>query len=302
MPPDNVREHKRKNRYTFIVVSDAKSGGTRTFSMPRWGFFSTLVSTIVMIAAFVVAIIVYTPIGAQLPISHTELSQMYGKRIVDLQKQLRSLIREVDNLKAYNVHLRNVLGERVENKFTASRDSSDTSTSAEEIAMLLATADSSIEMLPEDDVEFNARNPVVGTGDQEPVGVMQVSHVPSVPFIIPLSGYESRSYSVEDFHYGIDYAGKPGAPVMAAAEGIVVFSDWTYDDGYTLMIAHTLGFMTVYKHNQALLKRGGESVKRGEPVALLGNTGIKSYGPHLHFEVWKDGIIQNPKHYLLSTN
>ncbi len=302
MPPENVREHKRKNRYTFIVVSDAKSGGTRTFSMPRWSFFSTLVSIVVIIAAFVVAIIVYTPIGAQLPISHTELSQMYGKRIVDLQKQLRSLIREVDNLKVYNFHLRNVLGERVENKFTTNRDSSDTLTSAEETALLLAAADSSIEMLPEDDVEFNARNPVVGTGNQQPAGVMQVSHVPSVPLMMPLSGYESRSYSAEDFHYGIDYAGKPGAPVMAAADGIVVFSDWTYDDGYTLMIAHTLGFMTVYKHNQTLLKRGGDSVKRGEPVALLGNTGIKSYGPHLHFEVWKDGIIQNPKHYLLNTN
>jgi murein DD-endopeptidase MepM/ murein hydrolase activator NlpD len=301
MPSENVREHKRENRYTFVVVSDAKSGGTRTFSMPRWLFFTTLVSIVAIIAAFVVAIIVYTPIGARLPISNTELSQMYGKKIVELQKQLRSLVREVDNLSVYNVHLRNVLGERVENRLTASRDSADTSTSAEDAALLLATADSSIEMLPEDDAEFNIKRPVVGTGYLEPAGFTQVSTVPSVPLSSPVSGYESRNYSEEDFHYGIDYAGKPGSPVLAAAEGIVVFSDWTYDYGYTLIVAHSLGFMTVYKHNQALLKRGGESVKRGEPVALLGNTGIQSYGPHLHFEVWKDGIIQNPKHYLIST-
>jgi murein DD-endopeptidase MepM/ murein hydrolase activator NlpD len=301
MPSENVREHKRKNRYTFVLVSDAKSGSTRTLSVSRWLFFTSIASMVIVIAAFVVALIVYTPLGAQLPISNTELSQMYGKRIAELQKQLRTLLREVENLRTYNVHVRTVLGERGVDNNAAIRDSSDASSAAETSALMLASADSQIEMLPGEDAGYETDRPLTVSGGQENGIVNRASQIPSVPLTIPVSGYESRSYSTDDFHYGIDYAGKPGAPVIAAADGYIIFSDWTYDYGYTIMITHPSGFMTVYKHNQTLLKRGGETVKRGEPVALLGNTGIQSYGPHLHFEVWKDGIIQNPKHYLLST-
>ena len=120
-----------------------------------------------------------------------------------------------------------------------------------------------------------------------------------MPLSVPVEGYITRGYDEQKYHYGVDFAGRSASAVTAAADGNVLFSGWTYDDGYTLMVAHDGSYVTVYKHNQALMKLTGESVKRGEVVALLGNTGKTSSGPHLHFEVWKNGIAQDPLRYLL---
>jgi murein DD-endopeptidase MepM/ murein hydrolase activator NlpD len=80
----------------------------------------------------------------------------------------------------------------------------------------------------------------------------------------------------------------------------VVFAGWTYEDGNLLVISHGSGYLTVYKHNQALMKSPAMAVKRGELIALLGSSGQTSLGPHLHFEVWKDGIAQDPNEFLLT--
>ena len=89
--------------------------------------------------------------------------------------------------------------------------------------------------------------------------------------------------------------------MKAAADGIVIFSGWSDEDGYVIVIAHSGGYVSEYKHNQSLLRTAGDAVRRGEMIALLGNTGRTSTGPHLHFEVWRDGVVQDPANYLLTT-
>jgi murein DD-endopeptidase MepM/ murein hydrolase activator NlpD len=121
-----------------------------------------------------------------------------------------------------------------------------------------------------------------------------------LPLSMPVDGFISRGFDVDQSHYGIDFAGKPGSPILAAADGSIVFAGWTYEDGFTIIVSHGEGYTTVYKHNQSILKHEGEPVKRGSLLALLGNTGRTSHGPHLHFEVWRNGIAQNPSDYLLS--
>jgi murein DD-endopeptidase MepM/ murein hydrolase activator NlpD len=120
-----------------------------------------------------------------------------------------------------------------------------------------------------------------------------------LPLTMPADGYLTRGFDAQQEHYGIDIAGKPGTAIFAAADGSVMFAGWTYEDGFMMIIGHSQGYMTVYKHNQALLKSTAEKVRRGEPIALLGNTGTTSAGPHLHFELWKDGIVCDPDNYLL---
>ena len=122
------------------------------------------------------------------------------------------------------------------------------------------------------------------------------------PAILPTEGYITRGYLPEQHHFGLDIAGKIGTPVEAAADGYVVFAGWTNEDGYVVILSHADGFLTFYKHNQSLLKSANMFVKRGEPIALLGNSGRTSSGPHLHFEIWKDGTPVNPSSYLLNTN
>ncbi|TAK54758.1 MAG: M23 family metallopeptidase [Bacteroidetes bacterium] len=121
-----------------------------------------------------------------------------------------------------------------------------------------------------------------------------------LPLTMPVLGYQTKQYTGEQHHEGIDIVAKEGSPVVAAANGTIIYSDWTLDDGMMIIIAHGAGLTTVYKHNKALLKRRGAIVKRGETVALLGNTGRTSTGPHLHFEVWNNGIALNPMNYLIT--
>jgi murein DD-endopeptidase MepM/ murein hydrolase activator NlpD len=117
-----------------------------------------------------------------------------------------------------------------------------------------------------------------------------------------VSGIITQRFDPERMHFGVDYASKLGTPVYAAGDGYVVFSGWTHDDGNMLIISHAEGFLTVYKHNQSLLTPAHETVERGEPIGLLGSSGQTSTGPHLHFEVWKDGVPVDPEQFVLPTS
>ena len=81
-------------------------------------------------------------------------------------------------------------------------------------------------------------------------------------------------------------------------DGVVIISDWTADNGYTLSIQHTNNLISVYKHNSILYKKVGNFVKAGDVISVVGNTGELSKGPHLHFELWYNGIAVNPKDFI----
>lgn len=123
-------------------------------------------------------------------------------------------------------------------------------------------------------------------------------HVGNVPSFPPLLGYVTQRVRIGDVlqydsHHGIDIAVKAGEPVHAAASGSVVFSGWTYNLGNIIIIYHGDGYFTQYGHHQRNLVDQWELVERGDVIAQAGNTGI-STGPHLHFEIWKDGKPLDP--------
>src|SRR5690606_4472232 len=113
------------------------------------------------------------------------------------------------------------------------------------------------------------------------------------PALPPLAGFFARGFDAARGHYAIDLAAEEGTPVRAIGDGYVVFADWTNDGGYTVAVQHADGYLSVYKHNSRLLKRVGDRVRSREAVALSGNTGEITTGPHLHFELWRDGLAQD---------
>ncbi len=121
-------------------------------------------------------------------------------------------------------------------------------------------------------------------------------------FILPVNGYISREYEPEKGHMGLDIAVKENTPVYASASGYVVFAGYTVDEGYVLILNHSDGYMTIYKHCALLLKNERDSVEQGELIAQSGNSGLHSSGPHLHFEIWKDGSVINPELVLIRNN
>lgn len=119
-------------------------------------------------------------------------------------------------------------------------------------------------------------------------------------FSKPADSFVSRRFDPDKGHMGIDFVVKSGTPVYAASNGYVIFADYTTKDGYMMILNHNNGYITVYKHCSVLLKRARESVLQGETIALSGNTGEISTGPHLHFEVWKEGEPIDPKSVLIN--
>ena len=117
-------------------------------------------------------------------------------------------------------------------------------------------------------------------------------------FYSPLSGYVSDGYDVKKGHMGVDVVAKANEPVKCIADGTVIFSSWTQDSGYVIMVQHRGNLISAYKHNAQLLKKVGTFVNGGEIVAIVGNSGELTNGPHLHFELWYNGNSLNPEEFV----
>jgi len=114
----------------------------------------------------------------------------------------------------------------------------------------------------------------------------------------PVKGSISEDYNSEKKHYAVDVVTTKDSPVKAAADGAVIFADWTTDSGHVMVLIHTNNLISIYKHNASLHKEQGELVKAGEVIATVGNSGELTTGPHLHFELWSDGYPINPTNFI----
>jgi hypothetical protein len=121
----------------------------------------------------------------------------------------------------------------------------------------------------------------------------------SLPALPPVTGVLTRGYDARTGHFAIDLAVEEGSMVRSIGEGYVVLVDWTHDGGQVIAVQHADGFLSVYKHNSAVLKRVGDRVSDREAIARSGNSGEITTGPHLHFELWHNGLAQDPSYYLL---
>ncbi len=118
-------------------------------------------------------------------------------------------------------------------------------------------------------------------------------------FFTPLEGTLTQSFNPATGHYGIDIVSGGKEAVKATLDGTVIFADWASDGGHEIHIQHTHNLVSVYKHNAVLLKKTGDYVKAGDPVAIVGNSGGLSSGPHLHFELWHKGKAIDPQLFLI---
>ncbi len=114
----------------------------------------------------------------------------------------------------------------------------------------------------------------------------------------PVEGIISDQFDPKRDHYGLDIVAKENEPIKSVADGVVIFSNWTLDGGYVIGVQHRANLISVYKHNSELLKNVGNFVSSGEIIAIIGNTGELTSGPHLHLELWHKGNPVNPENYI----
>lgn len=117
-------------------------------------------------------------------------------------------------------------------------------------------------------------------------------------FFSPITGVVSSPFNPRISHFGTDIVSRPNEPVLSIADGTVIFADWTQKNGYVIAVQHRQNIISVYKHNNELLKKVGNFVSAGDVISIVGNTGELSDGHHLHFELWSNGNPVNPEEFV----
>jgi murein DD-endopeptidase MepM/ murein hydrolase activator NlpD len=117
-------------------------------------------------------------------------------------------------------------------------------------------------------------------------------------FFPPVNGVVSQSFSTSKEHYGVDVATTADEPIKACLNGTVILAGWVPGEGNIIVIQHSNEFTSIYKHCSVLLKAQGDRVAIGDPIGIVGNTGENSSGPHLHFELWQNGVAMNPQEFI----
>jgi murein DD-endopeptidase MepM/ murein hydrolase activator NlpD len=113
----------------------------------------------------------------------------------------------------------------------------------------------------------------------------------------PIKGTLSEEFH-PNRHPGVDIVAKKDASVLACMTGVVVYSGYSKEDGNFIILLHSNGYMSVYKHNKVNLKKTGQKVRTGDPIAIVGSSGENTSGPHLHFELWHEQKPINPTSFL----
>ncbi|MFC1731572.1 M23 family metallopeptidase [candidate division KSB1 bacterium] len=260
-----------------------------SFRLSRLNVFIVLGTITIVLIVGTIYIIAFTPLREYIP-GYTDVS--IQKKVYDNTLRADSLEIAVKQRDRYISDLKRVIdGEIVEIEKvidTGNPGKYDT------IKLRRSTADSILRAEIENQSEYNL---TYGYGESEEM-ISGSSELSSFFFFTPVKGIVSNPFDMAKKHYGIDILAKKNEAIKATLDGTVIFSNWTLETGYIIAIQHHYNIISVYKHNSALLKKGGNYVKAGEVIAIIGETGELSTGPHLHFELWYNGNPVNPKDYM----
>jgi len=252
--------------------------------LSRLNVISVVGGTAILLVAIVTVLIAFTPIREFIPGYPDGTTRRY---IVQNALKTDSLERELQQWKIYLSNLHTILRGESPDNFESLPD---TSVRYKEIKFTRSPEDSILRMQIEEEELFNLSILEVKTGSEK---------LPSLHFFPPVKGVVTNSFNVQQNHFGVDVVAPPNEVVVAIADGTVILSSWTLETGYVLQIQHEGNLLSVYKHNSKLLKLTGTKVRAGEAIAIIGNSGEFTTGPHLHFELWHNGTPINPEQYIV---
>lgn len=161
----------------------------------------------------------------------------------------------------------------------------------EESSARIALDDTLRRRVQRSNINIPVRTPLI-------LSVAEEGEIEDEYLIPPIRGVVRHPFSAADNHFGVDIIAPENSAVKCVLDGIVIESDWTLEGGNSIMVQHENNVVTCYKHNSALLKRRGDRVRAGEAIAIIGNTGLHTDGPHVHFELWHDQTPLDPERYI----
>lgn len=274
--------HRMRFKYKLYFFNESTLEEVWSFRLSRLTVFYILTAFTFLLIAITSLIIITTPIRNYLP----------GYLDVEVRKEIMQNALRADSLERvleiHSLYLENVAGLLTGTMPLDSIRAIDS----------LAYANANYE-IPRTSQEVN----FVRTFEEEEkynLTTLNPNHTPTdaVFFYKPVNGMISAHYEADTRHYGVDLVAAPKESVLATLDGTVIFTGFDPQYGNVIQLQHKNGFVSIYKHNELLLKRMGDPVSAGEAIALVGNTGNLSTGPHLHFELWYRGSPVNPEEYI----
>jgi len=275
-------KQKLTNKYRLVVLNENTFEERFSLKLSRLNIyiFGGLFSITLIFAT--ILLIAFTPLKEYIP----------GYSSTKLQKDATKLTIDSDSLKNRLAILENYTN-AIKSVLTGELTSDEVIDSLQDSAKRIQIEESSLDATKQDTI-FREK---IESRDRFPLSDESQEKL-KIVFFAPISGNISQLFNSENKHFAIDVVAKVGTPVKAAADGTVIFSEWTTETGYVIILKHANNFISVYKHNGTLLKQQGDLVQSGEAIASIGSSGELTTGPHLHFELWSDGYAVNPANYI----
>jgi len=273
---------KLLSRYRLVILNEQTFEEQLYFRLSRLNVIIIFTFLFALLFTGTIALVSYTPIKEFIPgYASTKMRKQAAENAFKLDSLLNAYRQSNQQLNA----IRSVLtGEVKLDEIKESAINLDTQNVVNPSFLRRSKQDSLLRSLVEQEDKYS----VALTGGSK------------VDFVLypPATGSLSQPFDPVNKHYAVDIVLNENAPVKAVAEGTVIFSEWTADTGYVIILEHPYGLLSAYKHNAALSKTQGETVVAGEVIAMAGNTGEYSTGYHLHFELWSDGFPMNPENFI----
>ena len=255
-----------------------------SFSFSPIKFFTLFFGTIFCFAGIIVYVLAFTPVREYIP-GYTDVKLM--DRAMKNKIRLDSMEQKILIKDQYIENIRQILlGQDV--GVDQEENNSNTATAQQvDIDMTRSREDSVLREAIKNEEKFGL-NPASSINKSSSV----------LPFFSPIKGESSSEFDPKIKHFGIDIVAPKDETIKSTLSGTVFLATWTSETGYVIGIQHKNNIVSLYKHNSVLLKKVGNYVKAGEPIAIIGNSGKLTTGPHLHFELWLNGNAIDPSQYM----
>jgi murein DD-endopeptidase MepM/ murein hydrolase activator NlpD len=275
-----------RNKYRLVIMNDATFDERFSLSLTPLNVIAAVALLTLVVASTVVAVIVLTPLKVYIPGYSDTQTRLYA---INAALRADSLERQQLLQIQYLEGLRRVLSGEADHDTTGTYEPAPPGT-YKNVDFTRSPEDEALRKNIENEERF-ALTPGAALSS-ESIGL------PGIFFFTPIRGTITSGFSPAQGHMGVDVVGPDGEAVKAVYDGTVVFAAFTSDGGNVLHIQHPNNLLSVYKHNAVLLKKVGDVVRAGQSVAIMGNTGEFTDGPHLHFELWHDGAPLNPQDFI----
>ena len=271
-----------KFKYKLTITNENTLEEVIGIHVSKLNGVSVLLFAVTVIFLIVATIIAFTPLRNYLPgYMNSEVREL----VVNNALRVDSLQQLLNRQNMYIMNIQDIFSGRVKADTVASIDS--------------LTIVRSEELMERTEEEEQFRRRYEESERYNLTTMDNASATLGLVFFRPTRGMISSGFDANRKHFGIDIAANPNESVLATLDGTVILSTYTAETGYVIQVQHAQNIVSVYKHCGSLLKKVGDTVKAGEAIALVGNTGEKTTGPHLHFELWSKGRALDPSKYIV---